>query len=89
MDPKVGSDRGEISKCLQPWKAWLCFKPWAVLRGGVMRSCVVMILLIREQEDEWGRNGLGRGVKLIFTGGHVSLAVAFQGLGAILGLYKC
>ena len=28
-----------------------------------------------------------RGVKLIFTGGHVSLVVAFKGLSIILGLY--
>ena len=32
---------------------------------------------------------LSRGVKLIFTGGHVSLVVAFKGLNIILGLYKC
>ena len=31
----------------------------------------------------------GRGVKLIFSGGHVSLAVAFKGQNIILGLYKC
>ena len=31
----------------------------------------------------------GRGVKLIFTGGHISLMVAFKGLNVILGLYKC
>ena len=30
-----------------------------------------------------------RGVKLIFTGGHISLVVAFKGLNVILGLYKC
>ena len=30
-----------------------------------------------------------RGVKLIFTGGHISLAVAFKGPNVILGLYKC
>ena len=29
------------------------------------------------------------GVKLISTRGHISLAVAFKGLNAILGLYKC
>ena len=29
-----------------------------------------------------------RGVKLIFTGGHISLAVAFKGPNVILGLYK-
>ena len=29
-----------------------------------------------------------RGVKLIFTGGHISLVVAFKGLNVILGLYK-
>ena len=28
-------------------------------------------------------------VKLIFTRGHISLAVAFKGLNVILGLYKC
>ena len=28
------------------------------------------------------------GVKVIFTGGHISLAVAFKGLNVILGLYK-
>ena len=31
----------------------------------------------------------GRGVKLIFTWGHISLLVAFKGLNVILGLYKC
>ena len=30
-----------------------------------------------------------RGVKLIFTGGHISLAVAFKGPNVTLGLYKC
>ena len=30
-----------------------------------------------------------RGVKLIFTGGHISLTVAFKGLNVISGLYKC
>ena len=30
-----------------------------------------------------------RGVKLIFTGGHFSLLVAFKGPNVILGLYKC
>ena len=32
---------------------------------------------------------LYQGVKLIFTGGHISLAVAFKGPNVILGLYKC
>ena len=31
----------------------------------------------------------GRGVTLTFTGGHISLAVAFKGPNVILGLYKC
>ena len=30
-----------------------------------------------------------RGVKLIFTGGHISLLVAFKGPNVILGLHKC
>ena len=30
-----------------------------------------------------------RDVTLIFTGGHISLAVAFKGPNAILGLCKC
>ena len=30
-----------------------------------------------------------RGVKLIFNGGHISLAIAFKGPDIILGLYKC
>ena len=30
-----------------------------------------------------------RGVKLIFTRGHISLMVAFKGPNVILGLYKC
>ena len=30
-----------------------------------------------------------RDVKLIFTGGHISLTVAFKGPNVILGLYKC
>ena len=29
-----------------------------------------------------------RGVKLIFTGGHISLTIAFKGLNVILGLYN-
>ena len=37
------------------------------------------------QENIWGR----RGVKLIFTGSHNSLTVAFKGSDVILGLYKC
>ena len=40
-----------------------------------------------------GRTGrksrYGRGVRLIFTRGHISLAVAFKGPNVILGLYKC
>ena len=30
-----------------------------------------------------------RGVKLIFTGGHISLSVAFKGPNITLGLFKC
>ena len=30
-----------------------------------------------------------RAVKLIVTGGHISLAVAFKGPNVILGLWKC
>ena len=30
-----------------------------------------------------------RGVKLIFTGGHISLAIGFKGPNVILGLCKC
>ena len=30
----------------------------------------------------------GRGVKLVFTGGHISLVVAFKGPTVILGLSK-
>ena len=43
----------------------------------------------------WGKNivlEIGythRVVKLIFTGGHISLVVAFKGSNVILGLYKC
>ena len=29
------------------------------------------------------------GLKLIFTGGHISLVVAFKGPNVLLGLYKC
>ena len=32
---------------------------------------------------------VARRVKLIFTGGHISLTVAFKGPNVILGLYKC
>ena len=32
--------------------------------------------------------GLRRGVKLIFTRGHISLPVAFKGPNVILGLYN-
>ena len=31
----------------------------------------------------------GYSVKFIFTGGHISLTVAFRGPEVILGLYKC
>ena len=31
----------------------------------------------------------GRGVKLIFTGGRISLTVAFKGPNVMLGLCKC
>ena len=34
-------------------------------------------------------NIYGRGVKLIFTGGHISLTVAFRGPNVISGLHKC
>ena len=34
-------------------------------------------------------NPYTRGVKLIFTGGHISLLVAFKGPNVISGLYKC
>ena len=34
-------------------------------------------------------NTLYRDVKLIFMGGHISLAVAFKGPNVILGMYKC
>lgn len=30
-----------------------------------------------------------RGVKLMVTGGHISLAVEFKGPNVILGMYKC
>ena len=30
-----------------------------------------------------------RGIKLVFTGGHISFTVAFKGPNVILGLYKC
>ena len=30
-----------------------------------------------------------RGVKLIFTRGHISIVAAFKGPNVILGLYKC
>ena len=35
------------------------------------------------------KNLYSRGVKLIFTGGHLSLVVAFKGPKVILGLYEC
>ena len=35
------------------------------------------------------QNICSRGVKLIFTGGHISLVVAFKGLNVILELYTC
>ena len=38
--------------------------------------------------DDERRHGWGRGVKLIVTGGHISLEVAFKGLNIISGLYK-
>ena len=34
-------------------------------------------------------NPYNRDVKLIFTGGHISLVVAYKGPNAISGLYKC
>ena len=39
-----------------------------------------------QQEDS---DSIDQGVKLILSGGHISLAVAFKGLNVILGLYKC
>ena len=37
----------------------------------------------------WPEKYLRQGDKLILTGGHISLAVAFKGPNGILGLYKC
>ena len=33
--------------------------------------------------------GVGQGVNLIFTGGHISITVAFKGPNVIFGLCKC
>ena len=35
------------------------------------------------------RRSYDRGIKLIFTGGHISLVVAFKEPNVVLGLYKC
>ena len=48
-----------------------------------------MILITRKNADSFQDNYYSRGVKLIFTGGHISLAVAFKGPNVILGRYKC
>ena len=40
------------------------------------------LTLRTEPHSSWG-------VKLIFTGGHVSLTVAFKGPNVIVGLYEC
>ena len=37
----------------------------------------------------WCLRDWDRGVKLIFTGGYIGLAVAFKGLSVILRLYSC
>ena len=48
-----------------------------------------MILITRKNADSFQDNYYSRGVKLIFTGGLISLEVAFKGPNVILGLYKC
>ena len=42
----------------------------------------------REFEQHIERS-YSRGVKVIFTGGHITFMVAFKGPNVILGLYKC
>ena len=58
--------------------------------GGISRH---HSYFLRRGDGGWVFPGLGttwdRGVKLIFTRGHISLVVAFKGLNVILGLYKC
>ena len=47
-------------------------------------------MVITRGEVGWGEvEENSKGVKLIFTGGHISLVVAFKGPNVILGLYKC
>ena len=49
-----------------------------------------MTLGIPSQSCQWSKENIyTRGVKLVFTGGHMSLTVAFKGLNVILRLYKC
>ena len=48
----------------------------------------LILLTIIEQLLELKVKYLARGVKLIFTAGHISLVVAFKGPIVILGLYK-
>ena len=44
----------------------------------------------RKRSGELVQKGArARGIKLIFTRGHISLTVAFKGLNIILGLHKC
>ena len=52
-------------------------------------SSLIGLKILNLQEDELLWLGYSRGVKLTFTGGHISLAVAFKGQNVILGLYKC
>ena len=53
-------------------------------RGQSMQS-----VLGQSEELRCYHNVISRGDKLIFTGGHICLAVAFKGPNVILGLYKC
>ena len=41
------------------------------------------------QNNRDRKRSLCWGIKLIFTGDHISLEVAFKGPNVILGLYKC
>ena len=49
----------------------------------MFNSHVWLVAAVLDRQDSL------RGVKLIFTRGHISLVVAFKGPNVISGLYKC
>ena len=72
-----------------PWKVEL---EWVeIIRGpeGIGTQNWSCLLQVSEVQKLALQGHMTRGVKLIFTRGHISLTVAFKGPNVILGLYKC